>query len=227
MHEPRVGGLTLFSTTDYPGCLAAVVFCQGCPWRCAYCHNPHLLPARGKAVHPWSEVLAFLHRRRGLLDAVVFSGGEPTLQSALPAAMAQVRGLGFKVGLHTAGMYPERLAAALSHADWVGLDVKAGIGDYPAITGVAASGEPVRESLRLLRDAGVDYECRTTWSPDLYEAHALSALADELRAAGVRRWAVQICRSTRTFTAPRTLAPGALEACLAMGEGFEGFALRG
>ncbi|HEX6005079.1 MAG TPA: radical SAM protein, partial [Burkholderiales bacterium] len=79
-----MGGLVALSTTDYPDHLAAVVFGQGCPWRCGYCHNPHLLPKRGVARIAWRDVLAFLERRRGLLDAVVFSGGEPTLQAALP-----------------------------------------------------------------------------------------------------------------------------------------------
>ena len=83
----RVGGLVPLSTTDYPDHLSAVVFCQGCPWRCAYCHNPHLLPRRSDSEIAWPDVLAFLDRRRGLLDAVVFSGGEPTLQRALPDAM--------------------------------------------------------------------------------------------------------------------------------------------
>ncbi|MBI3069525.1 MAG: 4Fe-4S cluster-binding domain-containing protein, partial [Betaproteobacteria bacterium] len=73
----RVGGLVPLTTTDYPGRLAAVVFCQGCPWRCGYCHNPHLLPARRTAPIAWHAVRDFLERRRGLLDAVVFSGGEP------------------------------------------------------------------------------------------------------------------------------------------------------
>ena len=76
----RIGGLTPLSTTDYPGQLAAAVFCQGCPWRCGYCHNPHLIPATVKQGIDWVEVMRFLERRRGLLDAVVFSGGEPTLQ---------------------------------------------------------------------------------------------------------------------------------------------------
>ena len=71
----RVGGLTRLSASDYPGKLAAVVFCQGCAWRCGYCHNPELQPARGAYEIPWADVLAFLEKRRGLLDAVVFSGG--------------------------------------------------------------------------------------------------------------------------------------------------------
>ena len=80
----RVGGMVPLTTLDYPGLLACVLFCQGCAWRCRYCHNPDLIPARGEQEIPWPQVLEFLRRRQGLLQAVVFSGGEPTLQEGLP-----------------------------------------------------------------------------------------------------------------------------------------------
>ena len=105
--------------------LAAVVFCQGCPWRCGYCHNPGLIPPQGEHEVRWESVLEFLQRRRDLLDGVVFSGGEPTLQSGLDDAIRDVRALGFKIGLHTGGMYPQRLESILQRVDWVGMDVKA------------------------------------------------------------------------------------------------------
>ncbi len=88
----RVGGLTPLTATDYPGHLAAVVFCQGCSWRCAYCHNSHLIPPRASAQIEWPAVMQFLARRVGLLDAVVFSGGEPTLQPSLAQALSKSHG---------------------------------------------------------------------------------------------------------------------------------------
>ncbi|MCU7809345.1 MAG: anaerobic ribonucleoside-triphosphate reductase activating protein, partial [Candidatus Thiodiazotropha sp. (ex Semelilucina semeliformis)] len=97
----KVGGLVPMTTVDYPGCLSAVIFCQGCPLRCRYCHNSDLLPREAEATIPWREILDFLKRRQGLLDAVVFSGGEPTQQRALPDAIAEVSAMGFKIGLHT------------------------------------------------------------------------------------------------------------------------------
>ena len=121
----RVGGVEPFSSTDYPGALAAVVFCQGCPWRCGYCHNPHLIPARGDDERDFARILDWLASRRGLLDAVVFSGGEPTAQAGLPGAIDAVRAQGFAIGLHTSGAYPRRLAQVLPKVDWVGIDVKA------------------------------------------------------------------------------------------------------
>ena len=191
----RVGGLTPLSASDWPGQLSAVVFCQGCPWRCGYCHNPELIAPRSDREIPWREVMDFLQRRQGLLDAVVFSGGEPTLQAGLPQAMRAARALGYKIGLHTGGMYPKRLAAALPYVDWVGMDVKAPFAEYARITGVKDSGTPVRESLELLLTSNVDYEIRTTVHQSLLADEEVVDLARDLAGRGVRHYAVQAFRS--------------------------------
>jgi pyruvate formate lyase activating enzyme len=194
-HHLRVGGLTPLTTIDYPGRLAAVVFCQGCPWRCDYCHNPLLLSPTTPAKIAWEEVDGFLERRRGLLEAVVFSGGEPTVQAALPAAARRVRELGFLAGLHTAGPSPRRLGRMLPHLDWVALDVKAPFADYPAITGVPASGERARESLERLLDWGGEFEIRTTVDTDRLSDEAVLGVAEELSRMGVESYALQKVRS--------------------------------
>jgi pyruvate formate lyase activating enzyme len=186
-----IGGLTPLSLSDWPGQLAAVVFCQGCPWRCAYCHNPHLIPPRPAAALEWDDVLAFLERRRGLLDAVVFSGGEPLLHAGITRALLQVKSLGFKLGLHTAGAYPRRLAKLLPAVDWVAMDIKAPFADYATTTGVADSGAPALESARLILASGIAYEFRTTVHPDLLAADALPTLAGSLAQLGVRHYALQ------------------------------------
>ena len=191
----RVGGYTPLSLSDWPGQLAAVVFCQGCPWRCGYCHNPHLIPPRGATSLEWDDVLTFLERRRGLLDAVVFSGGEPTLLVGITRALQQVKALGFKLGLHTAGAYPRRLAELLPAVDWVAMDIKASFADYATTTGVADSGTPALESVRLILASGIAYEFRTTVHPDLLPAAALPALARSLAQIGVRNYALQEFRS--------------------------------
>lgn len=157
----RVGGLTRLSSCDYPGKLAAVVYCQGCAWRCTYCHNPELQPARGAFEIAWPEVTAFLEKRRGLLDAVVFSGGEPTQQPGLAAAMREVKAMGFLVGLHTAGVVPRRLAEVLPLVDWVAMDAKAPFAGHERVTGIAGSGARARASLDLLFASGVAREVHT------------------------------------------------------------------
>jgi pyruvate formate lyase activating enzyme len=162
-----IGGLTPFTTIDYPGKLAAVLFCQGCPWRCGYCHNQHLLPLGQQGTVAWKEVIQLLEQRRGLLDAVVFSGGEPTMQKGLPAAVVEIRQMGFLTGLHTGGGYPEQLSACLPHLDWVGMDLKAPFDLYDQITGIAGSGKIAEQSARLLRQSGVAHQFRTTVDPFL------------------------------------------------------------
>ena len=191
----RLGGLTPLSTTDYPGRLAAVLFCQGCPWYCVYCHNPHLITAKGPPGRDWPSALDFLRRRAGLLDAVVFSGGEPTLQDGLRDAIREVRRMGFKIGLHTAGPYPARLAKVLHLLDWVGFDVKGPFERYERISGAPGSGANARESLRLLVASGVDHECRTTVHPALFAATELAALSESLFASGARRHVLQAFRA--------------------------------
>ena len=186
--------MTPLTTIDFPGRLAAVLEGQGCPWRCGYCHNPELLDAAAPPTLPWERALAFLQSRRGLLDGVVFSGGEPTLQAALPAALQAVRALGLQTAVHTGGMYPDRLAALLPLLDWVGLDIKALPQRYDEITRTPGSGARAWESLRHVLASGVAYQCRTTWHVGLYGEDELQQLADALAAEGVRHWALQECR---------------------------------
>lgn len=190
----RVGGLEPFSSSDCPGALAAVLFCQGCPWRCGYCHNPHLIPAHGDDEVDFGRILEWLASRRGLLDAVVFSGGEPTAQRELSAAIDAVRALGFAVGLHTSGAYPRRLAGVLPKLDWVGIDIKAPIARYETMTAVTGSGAGAFASLDLVRAAGIAHEVRTTVHPLLTSPEAIERLARELAECGVERWILQAFR---------------------------------
>lgn len=174
-----------------------MLYCQGCPWGCCYCHNPHLQPGVAAAGIAWSEVLEFLRRRRGLLDAVVFSGGEPTAQPGLAAAMRVVKALGYRIGLHSAGIYPRRFAEVLPLVDWVGFDAKAPFDSvYERVTGVHASGNAALESARALLASGVDYEFRTTWHAGFLSAAELGRLAQTLAALGVRRYALQEFRAS-------------------------------
>ncbi len=135
--------------------------------------------------------------RRGLLDAVVFSGGEPTAQAELAPAIDAVRALGFKIGLHTGGAYPRRLAEILPTVDWVGFDVKAPIADYAARHrhSPAAASPRSRASISFAT-RGVACEVRTTVHPALTPPAALLRLARELAARGVKRWVLQMFRAT-------------------------------
>jgi len=224
----RIGGFTRLSTCDWPGELAATIFCQGCGWDCVYCHNPGLRPALASGLIAWDEVVGFLYARRGLLDAVVFTGGEASLQPALLSAIEQVRNLGFRIGLHTAGMHPAKLQALLPLVDWVGFDVKASFYNYASTTQVAGSGKQAHESLRLLLESNIDHEVRTTVHPSLLPLADLLALKAELLAEGVRHYAVQRFRTEGVHSAFLATAPAAsaYELPADFGAGFKSFVLR-
>ena len=135
--------------------------------------------------------MRFLHRRRGLLDAVVFSGGEPTLQDNIQTAAGEVRNLGFKVGLHTGGIYPSRLDKLLPLLSWVGMDIKAAFPDYDKVTGTPKSGKHARESAQLLLASSVSCEFRTTVHPLYHTRDSLLRLAEELQQLGVKHYLLQ------------------------------------
>jgi pyruvate formate lyase activating enzyme len=195
MNSLRIGGITPLSTVDWPGQLAAVLFLQGCPWRCAYCHNGFLQSACGEGQVSWTQVEHLLQLRQGLLDGVVFSGGEPTAQLALIDAVHRVRALGYAVGLHTAGIYPRRIAQMGDALDWVALDIKALPGEYDALTGVPGSHERVDETLDWLIENGKCFECRTTVDWTLMSPADLVLLGERLAARGVTDYSVQIARA--------------------------------
>ncbi|MCP5504865.1 MAG: anaerobic ribonucleoside-triphosphate reductase activating protein [Chlamydiales bacterium] len=190
----KVGGFIPFSMGDYPMHLSAVIFCQGCHWRCRYCHNPELQPfsqsKKGKTFE-WTRVLDFLKSRQNLLEAVVFSGGEPLLQSCLIDAVCEVKKLGFKIGLHTNGTSPSRFEKVLPHLDWVGFDIKAPVEKYPKITGVPNSGDSAWQCLKQLLQAKIPYECRTTVHPKLHSIRDVRKMTQKLHQMGVRHYTIQ------------------------------------
>lgn len=139
--------------------------------------------------------MSLLRRRVGLIDAVVFSGGEPTMDPGLEEAILQVRELGFKVGLHTGGTHPKRLMAVLPKLDWVGIDIKTTFNDYAKVTHVPNSGTPALRSLKAVLASKVQYECRSTVHPALQSNQQLLSVGENLATMGVKNYAVQVFRA--------------------------------
>ncbi|MDR0677333.1 MAG: anaerobic ribonucleoside-triphosphate reductase activating protein [Holosporaceae bacterium] len=189
-----IGGITALTTIDYPGCLSTVIFLQGCRWKCRYCHNPHLQAILPNESLPLEDIFNLLEMRKGFVEAVVFSGGEPLRQKALPEVVKKVKEMGFKVGLHTAGSEPDFFVKVLPLLDWVGFDIKYSFENYAEITGLSGSGEQARESLEHLIRASIDFEIRITMDEVLkipVIVHALKEIAD----MGVKTVVLQKCRS--------------------------------
>ncbi len=190
-----IAGFVPFSSIDWPTRLAATVFLQGCPWNCAYCQNPELIDPHPPGTIAWLTVRETLGRRVGLLDGVVFSGGEPLRQAALADAVAEVRDMGFEAAVHTAGSYPGRLETLLPSLAWVGLDIKAPPRLYGAVTGVEASGARAWTSLDLVVRSGIDYEVRVTVDPTVLGLSDVEEIVAELGRRGARMPVLQEVRS--------------------------------
>ena len=188
----KVVGIEKLSMVDYPGALAAVLFTPGCNLNCFFCHNRRLIAA-ADALHTWlgEEVaLAWLDERKEFLDAVVISGGEPTLQPGLPDFIRLVREKGYLVKLDTNGTNPDRLAQLLREGilDYVAMDVKAPPHRYEEMCGVQVDLTSIDASIQLLLNSTIPYEFRSTVVPQLDE-HDVVAIAHWVR--GARRYVLQ------------------------------------
>jgi pyruvate formate lyase activating enzyme len=204
-----IGGLQPCSFVDDPGRLSAVVFVQGCNLRCPYCHNPELIGPCGAPVMTLAELRAFLASRRGLLDGVVVTGGEPTLHPDLPGLLRTIRDLGFAVKLDTNGTRPGVLADLLEAGllDTVAMDLKDEPRAYAEWLGMQEPAEVLLQSLQVIRTSGVDAELRTTVVAGRHDQARLRRMAQA--AAGIPRWVLQPCRPhDKTPAGQRLQAPG-------------------
>ena len=170
----KIHGLQKMTLLDYPGKVACTVFLGGCDLRCPFCHNAELIDGSAKAVMEDDELLQFLQRRKGLLEGVAITGGEPTLRQDLPGFLGAIKALGYPVKLDTNGMHPEVLKKMLDEnlVDYVAMDIKNSPEKYAMTCGLETMNlEPLYESIELLKASGIDYEFRTTVVEEL---HALS-----------------------------------------------------
>ena len=176
----RIGGLERFTLTDFPGTPAAVVFTQGCNFRCPYCHNGSLLATEPTSNDPLSEerVLMFLKSRRERLSGVVVSGGEPTIQPNLPQFLESIRKMGYTVKLDTNGSMPEVIENVISFGlvDFIAMDVKAPIYLYPKLTGAPVDIDAVMESISLIASSSLPHLFRTTVPPGLLTEDDVAAI---------------------------------------------------
>ena len=173
----KLHGLQKMTLLDFPGHVACTVFLGGCDFRCPYCHNFELADGTAKPLMEEEEFFSFFAKRKGLLDGVAVTGGEPCLHRELPAFLRRVREMGFGTKLDTNGHHPALLGQILEEglADYVAMDIKNSPGKYPATCGIA-EGMPavdlsrIRESIGLIMEKAPDYEFRTTVVAEFHEA---------------------------------------------------------
>lgn len=187
----RLGGLQKMTLLDFPGRVACTVFTVGCNFRCPFCHNSSLVLSPDLPELSQAEFFAFLQKRRGLLDGVAITGGEPLLHADLPAFLEQIRALGYAVKLDTNGAFPDRLRAILEAglADYVAMDVKNSREKYEQTAGVSGILPQVEQSAALLMGGSTPFEFRTTLVDELHEPADFAAIGQWI--AGTERYFIQ------------------------------------
>ena len=185
-------GMEKFSMVDYDGYIACTVFTKGCNFLCPFCHNSSLVTGEAAEI-PQEEVFDYLSKRKGLVDAVCITGGEPTLQKGLKEFIEKVRALGYKVKMDTNGTRPEVLKELLNEGllDYVAMDIKSDIEGYPDVICVFDKSfvERVLESVRLLKASSIDYEFRTTAIAEYHSEKNYAKIADIVK--GAKRFFIQ------------------------------------
>ena len=194
----KIGGFIKTSFVDYPGKIASVVFTQGCNLRCGYCHNAGLIATgnRTGVILP-EDIFQWLAKRKDMIDSVVVSGGEPTLQADLNVFMEKLKLMNFLVKLDTNGTNPEVLRTLLAEKllDFIAMDIKAPLNKYQSIAGTSQLNlSLIRESAELIKTCGIEYEFRTTFCPELAIDDIPRIILDFDLASN---YVVQNCRSTQ------------------------------
>lgn len=207
-----IGGLEKLTLIDYPGEMAAIVFTTGCNFRCHFCYNPMLvLPVMADNLENTSsnnneeerdhsqisedDLFIFLKSRQGKIEAVVVTGGEPTLHQDLPEFLARIKAMGFKVKLDTNGTNPVMLQRVLDAGlvDYLAMDLKATADKYAQVVGVAVNMDQVKKSIQIIKTSGLPYEFRTTVVPGLHEVGDIEAMGELI--AGAQKWYLQFFKS--------------------------------
>lgn len=192
----KFSGIQRFTVLDYPGHVACIVFTPGCNFRCGYCHNPEFVrPESVKTLEPdfldEDVIIRFLEGRRGLLDGIVVTGGEPTLHRGLPDFLRRVKALGFLIKLDTNGSLPDVLEPILREGlvDYVAMDVKTSLERYHELVTACVRPDAIRRSIELIKSLAPDYEFRTTIVSEHHGRPEFEAISKLI--AGAKRYVLQ------------------------------------
>lgn len=178
----KISGLIKTTLLDFPGKVACTVFTYGCNFRCEFCHNARLVTEENSDNITEEEFFSFLSKRKGILDGVCISGGEPTLQKDLPEFIRRIKEMGFAVKLDTNGYEPEILNFLIDEKllDYVAMDIKSSPSSYSKICGVNIDTDKIKRSVSILKEGKTDYEFRTTCVREHHSLSDFEAIADWL-----------------------------------------------
>lgn len=194
-----IAGLQKLSLVDYPGSIVAVVFTQGCNFRCGYCQNPELVTFDSKINFSEEELFEFLELRKKVLDGVVITGGEPAIHKDLPSLVKKIKAIGLAVKLDTNGAEPDRLEALIKEGllDYVAIDIKTSLKKYGLVTDMPEASELVLKSIKLVMASAIPYEFRTTCVPGILEEKDLHAIGEMVK--GAKKYVLQQFRPQITY----------------------------
>lgn len=200
----RIAGLQKTTLLDFPGKVACTVFLAGCNFRCPFCQNAEILDGSPDEVAE-EEFFAFLERRRGILDGVCVSGGEPLVGDVAPF-LRRIKALGYAVKLDTNGAFPDKLKALAAEGliDFVAMDIKSSPARYPALAGVKCDVQKIKESAAFLLEGSLPYEFRTTCVKPLHRPEDFIYIGQWL--AGAKAYFLQNFRQSDAVPA-KGLAP--------------------
>jgi len=196
----RIGAVQKTSLIEYPGKISAIIFIQGCNFRCPYCHNPELvIPSTFAAPVPEEEITAFLKSRIGYLEAIVITGGEPCLNNDLIEFMDKIKNFGFCLKLETNGSFPEKISEIIERGvvDYIGMDIKGPPGKYERIVKADIDSGRILESVEIIKNSGLSYEFQTTVVRSMLEKEDFERIGELVRGAG--RFFLQKFRPTKTL----------------------------
>jgi pyruvate formate lyase activating enzyme len=198
-----IGGLQKTSLLDYPDKISAIIFTVGCNFRCGFCYNSHLVTETDKAeIIPEEKIFKFLESRRKTLDAVVITGGEPTLHPDLPEFIQKIKTLGYLVKLDTNGTNPAMLAVLINSklVDYLAMDIKGPLPKYDKIVKVNVDASKLKKSIKLLITSGLPYEFRSTLLPALHSKDDLLDMSQTI--AGADKYFLQKFMPTDSLNDP-------------------------
>lgn len=196
-----IGGLVKLSLVDYPGHTAAALFTIGCNMRCGYCHNPELvLPEQLVDPLPVGDILDWLDTRRGKLEGVAISGGEPTMHADLPRLIGEIKARGFLVKLDSNGTHPDMLAQLITDSlvDFIAMDIKGPLARYHEIAARPIDIAAIQRSVDIIRSSGIGSEFRTTIVKSQLSPNDIEQIGQLV--AGAPRFALQAFRPGITIS---------------------------
>ena len=179
----KISGFQKLTLLDFPGKVACIIFTQGCNFKCPYCQNSGLIGHENDYLFEEDEIISYLKKRKGVLDGIVISGGEPTVQKDLALFMRRVKELGYLIKLDTNGSNPNLIKKLLDEelVDYVAMDIKNVIEDYSSVTGIKVNEDNIKKSIKILKKSNIDHEFRTTIIKNIHDIDKINKICSYVK----------------------------------------------